>query len=74
MKLRINKLIDARHQRGLTQQQVADGSGVSLMTISNAENGNHVQPATGKRILKFLKLNPVDAIVPFDQEGNGDAA
>jgi transcriptional regulator with XRE-family HTH domain len=56
MKLKASKLIDARHKKGLKQQEVANGAAVSLMTVSNAENGKELQPGTAKKLCVFLDL------------------
>lgn len=74
MKLQQSKVIDARHGKGLTQKQVADGANVSLMTVNNAESGNHVRPSTGKAICDFLGLDLPDCIVSVDEEREGDDA
>jgi DNA-binding XRE family transcriptional regulator len=56
MKLDAKQLINARHRRFLSQQEVADGAGVALQTVHNAENGKNLQPKKAEAICKFLRL------------------
>jgi transcriptional regulator with XRE-family HTH domain len=75
MKLNGTRLINARHQKGLNQRAVADACGVSLVTISNAEHGKEVYPATGKKICEFLEIDLAETVLPVqEREGDGDAA
>lgn len=50
----------------MTQTEVADGVGCSLMTVSNAENGRDVLPRTGKSICEFLGLDTADVVLPLE--------
>lgn len=56
--MRLNKelLIEARENRGWTQEQAAQAAGVSLPTYNRAENGKEVQPPNAKRIADALEL------------------
>lgn len=53
------KIRPARHEMGLTQQEVAEMSGVSLKTIGNIESGRIVpQAASLRRLMMALDLGP----------------
>ncbi len=68
MKLNGAKLINARHGKGMKQAEVADACDVTIVTISNAENGKDVYPATGKKICDFLELDLPDVVLPVEEE------
>ena len=74
MKLNGKKLIDARHRKGLTQEQVAEGTGLHRLTINNAENGESIWPKTGKLLCEFLQIDLAATVLSVEQEGDGDAA
>jgi DNA-binding XRE family transcriptional regulator len=48
----------ARLRRGLNQEQVAKGSGVSRPVVVRAEAGHHVHPSSLARLLRFLDSVP----------------
>lgn len=57
------KLIELRKEKGMSQQNVADKSGISRSAYSSYENGTrNPRVKTAKRILKVLgeKDKPVD--------------
>lgn len=74
MKLNGARLITARHQRGWNQTELARRCGLTIQTISGAENGKDVYPATGDVICSVLGLNLKDVVVPTEKAGDGDAA
>lgn len=45
---------DERELRNLTQEQLADQSGVSLRSISNLENAKHVSDFIAKKVMDYL--------------------
>lgn len=47
----------------MTQTEVATATGLSLPTISGAENGENVNPATAKALIEFLELDPRDVVI-----------
>lgn len=74
MKLDATKLTTARLAKGMSQQQVADECTLSVATISNAENGKDLWPATAKVICDFYGLVLGEVMLPITDEGRGDAA
>jgi transcriptional regulator with XRE-family HTH domain len=62
----VNRFKQLRYERGLTQQQVANGSGVSLSTIIRLErtDGKPLKPgaATVKRLAGFYGLKVTDLV------------
>lgn len=70
MKLDSAKLKTARLRMGLNQSEVAEGSGVSLTTVSNAEAGKDIYPSTGRHLCNFLGLDLADVVIPVES-GNG---
>jgi transcriptional regulator with XRE-family HTH domain len=75
MKLNSAKLVTARHRKGLNQTQVAQKSGLTVTTISKAENGHDVYPITGKKICQVLNIDLAEIVVPsVEQQAGGDAA
>lgn len=75
MKLDSAKLITARHRKGMNQTKLAEACGVSIVTISNAENEKDVYPATGLRICEILEISLAEVVLPVESEGkDGDAA
>ena len=73
MKLNSGMLITGRQRKGWNQTELAEKSGVSVVTISKAENGNDVRPSTGVAICTTLDIDLAAAVIPVESE-NGDAA
>lgn len=74
MKLNGNALRNARDRKGLTQAEVAEALGMSIATVNKAENDGDIHPGTGKRICELLNIALATAVVPREQENDGDAA
>lgn len=72
MKLNAAKVVTARHQKGMNQTELARKCGLTVVTISKAENGGDVYPATGKRICRALGIELSEVVLPT--EDDGDAA
>lgn len=55
-------LREARVKRGLTQEELADQSGIEQATISNLETGRVQSPAwdTVAKLCRVLKVKPED--------------
>lgn len=53
-----NKLKIARFKKNLTQRQVQELSGITIVTLSNIENGKvkHPQGDTVKKLCKLYKI------------------
>lgn len=73
MKLDATKLMNARLDRGLTQEQVAEIAKVSFATYNRAENGKDLHPPSAKAIADALGL-PLPEIRITETEKDGDAA
>ena len=73
MKLDGSRLVTARHRKGLNQFEVASAVGVSIVTVSNAENNRDVYPGTGRKICEFLGIDLAAVVLPA-MKGSGDAA
>ena len=55
-----NRLRIALNMRGMSQQQLADASGVSKYTISHCINGRHaITNLTAPPMAKVLRVNPL---------------
>ena len=72
MKLNGNMLKDARDRKGLTQDELAQGVGISVPTVVRAEKGEEIWPTTGRELCQFLGVDLEKAVIP--RVGNGDAA
>jgi transcriptional regulator with XRE-family HTH domain len=71
MKLNGAKLVMARYRKGWHQRDVANATGLTSVTISNAETGKSVDPRTGKKICEALEIDLADVVLA---EEDGDAA
>jgi transcriptional regulator with XRE-family HTH domain len=72
MKLDGTKLKEARLNKGLTQEQVAEKAAVSFATVNRAEHGRGVHPPSAKAIVDVLELKLPD--VRISEEEDDDAA
>ena len=77
VQINANKLINARHRRGLSQQQVVDlartlGRKLSLFTISKAENGGPVNPGTAMTFSEVLNIPMRQLVVELNEEVYSD--
>lgn len=72
MKLNGNMLKDARDRKGMTQDELAQGVGISVPTVVRAEKGEEIWPTTGRELCQFLGVDLEKAVIP--RVGNGDAA
>lgn len=73
MKLDAAKLLNARLDKGWTQEQVATEASLSFATYNRAENGKDIHPPNAKAIADALGLN-LPELRANDEEGSGDAA
>lgn len=74
MKLYGNILRDARDRKdGITLKEMSDATGMSISTLSSAENENEIHQSTGRRICEFLGIDLAAAVIPRESN-NGDAA
>ena len=53
----LSKLADIRRKKNMSQEEVAEISGVSVRTIANAEGGKGVTFSTLKHIAKGLEVS-----------------
>lgn len=60
----MNRLTDLRTQRGLTQQQLADKSGVHRVAIARLESG--ARPITGITLATAIALADALEVTPLD--------
>jgi transcriptional regulator with XRE-family HTH domain len=69
-----NKLKSLRKNRGLTQLQIAAGSGVSIACLYYLESGfeSRVTPKTKKKLASFFGVN-IDDLFPVEMIGNEPA-
>jgi transcriptional regulator with XRE-family HTH domain len=75
MKLDETKLLNARLDKGLTQEAVAEKAGVSFATYNRAENGKGVHPPSALAIAKALGLDLADLRLHDEAaDEDGDAA
>ncbi len=59
----------AREARGLRLKQVADGSGLTIRTVSNAEHGRHEPHSSSKTVLaQALEMDPGELWPPGGRE------
>lgn len=75
-KLDGNKLLNARLDKGWSQEEAARHAGVNAVTYNKAENGGSVYPSTGKQIADALGLDLADVriqILPSSDEDERSA-
>jgi transcriptional regulator with XRE-family HTH domain len=62
----MNRFEQLRYERGLTQQQVADGAGVSRKTIARLERAPHMRPnaAVAHALARFYGLTVSQMLDP----------
>ena len=61
MAIQLTRLRAIREQNALSQQQLADKSGVSRYTIGRLENGERsARPSTTQKLAKALGVEPKD--------------
>ena len=64
-------LKDLRLERGLTQAQCAEYSGVTRRQYINWESGySHISPERLRRLAEFLKIDCVELFASLINEGN----
>lgn len=57
-------LVNARLQRGLTQQDVAKLLEVSIPSVCRAENSARIRPSFGRRLVEFYGLDLSKLVIP----------
>ena len=64
-----------RRQRGWSQQDLADASGISLSTVKRAERGHTINPTTYRLLAKTLGVprSEFDALLRPDSKRKGKA-
>lgn len=63
--------MNARLDRGWTQEQAAERAGVSPVTYNRAENGVAIHPSTGKQIANALGLVLSECRIPVVESDQG---
>jgi transcriptional regulator with XRE-family HTH domain len=59
----VNRLLQLRYERGLTQQQVADGSGVSERTLVRLErDAQRPSARIAKRLADYFGVEVTDVV------------
>lgn len=75
MKLDGARIRDARDRMGVTQEKMAESTGLSAPTIVRAEQGKDVFATTGRLICEYLRLDLAEVVVPRQKRRrDGDAA
>jgi DNA-binding Xre family transcriptional regulator len=64
----LGRLHDTRKARGLSQHDLADLSGVPVITISRAENGRGVHTTTVAKLAAALGVEPGELMTPLEDE------
>jgi DNA-binding XRE family transcriptional regulator len=62
MEVNVEKLLELRINKGLSQNRLAQLSGVSQTAIWKIEHGGGANPATLKKIADVLGVRPVDLL------------
>lgn len=64
----MNRFEELRYERGLTQQQVADGAGISRGTVIRLERSRRPKPTAGvaKALAEFYEITLGD-LLPVDR-------
>lgn len=66
----MNKLKEIREQKGLLQKELAELSGVKLVTVQKLDGGfNNVNKAQGETLYKLAKVLGVDMEDLIDVDG-----
>lgn len=60
--VQVPRLREQRHKRGLSQQELADLSGISRATILKIEAGRNAWPQTVRKLAKALKIQVPDLL------------
>jgi transcriptional regulator with XRE-family HTH domain len=64
----VPRMYAIRRQRALTQQELADRSGVSLTTINRLERGYTARPQTIRKLAEALGVEPSALLSELEQE------
>ncbi|PLS85492.1 MAG: XRE family transcriptional regulator [Actinobacteria bacterium] len=64
MEVDVETLKELRRQRVLTIVDLAERAGVSKNTISKAERGGSIYPATIRKIARALEVEPSELVKP----------
>jgi transcriptional regulator with XRE-family HTH domain len=62
MEVNVEKLVELRVNQGLSQNRLAQLSGVSQTAIWKIEHGGGANPATLKKLSDVLGVKPVDLL------------
>lgn len=62
MEVNVEALKELRRKRVLTLEDLARQAGVSKNTISRAENGGRLYPASIRKLAKALDVDPTDLV------------
>lgn len=60
--MKLLRLKEWREKRALTQEQLADKSGVSRGTIARIERGEDTFPTTVRKLADALSVDPIELI------------
>jgi DNA-binding XRE family transcriptional regulator len=62
--------LNARNRKAWNQTDLSVASGISVMTISNAENEKEIQKDTAIAVCAALQLDLAETVIPIEENGN----